>query len=84
VQVFELLGRDGEVAAAERAYAERFAECVDAFRQRDWAAAKRGLEALRKERPIDAAADVYLELTARLMSAPPGDGWDGVIELTEK
>ncbi len=84
VQVFELLGRSGEVDEQELAYARRFGEAVELFTRRDWPAARTVFAECRKLRPDDPAIGRYLTAIEQLASRPPGPDWTGALELTEK
>lgn len=84
VQVYELLGRAGEVEADAVAYAEQFGEAVAAFQRRDWSAAAAILAKCRAIRTNDVAIDLFEANIERLQTSPPGDDWVPAIELTSK
>jgi len=84
VPIFELLGRRGDVEPAALQYARLFGEAVARFQRRDWPAASTAFEACRQQRPNDPAVSHYLAAAARFLDQPPGDEWDGAIELAEK
>ncbi len=84
VDVYELLGRQGEVPDDMLRHADAFGAGVTAFRNRDWAAARTCLDACREQCAEDAAVLAYLRLIEHYEAEPPADDWDGRIELTEK
>lgn len=84
VPIYELLGREGDVPAESREYAERFGTAVACFTQRDWSRARTRFEQCLSERDDDLAARQYLAAIERFMAAAPGDDWTGALELTEK
>ena len=84
VQVYELLGRTGEVDPTTLEYAEAFGAAVEPFQQRDWRAAIAAFESCRARRPDDLAAQHYVDAANAFLSNPPGDVWNGAIELKEK
>jgi adenylate cyclase len=84
VHVYELLGRRGRVDSAVRAFAEAFNDGVDAFARRDWDTSSQRFEACLDARPADAGARRYLEMIRQYRANPPGDEWQGGLELTEK
>ncbi len=84
VQVYELIGREGEVDGGVVEYAGLFGEAVTKFQARDWEAALRVLGECRKLRPDDLAVDL-LEKNVRIhQETPPPADWNRAIELTTK
>lgn len=84
VPVFELLGRAGQVQPEALAYAARFAAAVAVFQRREFAASLEAFGECFQERPEDRAAQRYIDASASLLMEPPGERWNGAIELTEK
>ncbi len=84
VPIHELLGRAGDVDEATLAYAERFADAVNAFQRRSWQQALAAFAACAAERPEDLAACRYLTATRTFLSTPPPEDWSGALELVEK
>jgi len=84
VQVYELLGRAGDVDADLLGYAELFDQGIGAFQRRDWPAAVGRFEECLTRRPDDVAAQLYIQTTRTYRDTPPADDWNGAIELTEK
>jgi len=84
VEIFEILGRTGEVAAAELAFADRYEQALAAYRARDVGAALPILEGLIAERAGDASVQHLLASCQRLRQQPPGDDWDFTTRFTSK
>lgn len=84
VPIFELLGRDGQVANELLDYAERFGEATAAFQARDWRRAAALFEECAGLRADDLAAANYLEATRFYAEHAPAEDWNGAIELKEK
>ena len=84
VDVYELLGRTGEVEDAQLNYAKTFAEAITAFQQRNWPQAKSNFEQCQSEAPEDAAIALYLAQLNVFTQSPPPDNWNQAIELTSK
>jgi adenylate cyclase len=84
VQVYELLGRSGQVDPTTLEYAEDFGAAVECFQQRDWRAAIAAFESCRARRADDSAAQHYVDAANAFLSNPPDDDWNGAIELKEK
>ncbi len=84
VDVFELLGRVGEVNGELERFAECFAAGVEAFAARAWTEAAGRFAACLALRPGDAVTRRYLELVGEYQHSPPPDDWRPSIELTEK
>jgi adenylate cyclase len=84
VTVYELLGRSGEVAPERLAYAERFAEAVEAFQQQHWQVARARFEACINGQSQDAAIALYLSAIERFTATPPPPDWNRAIELRTK
>jgi len=83
-QAFEVLGRQGEVAAAVLTMAERFAEGLAAYRRRAWRDAEAAFRAALEVVPDDGPSKVFLSRVLRLATDPPSADWIGVWELREK
>lgn len=83
-QVFEVLGRAGEVTPAVQDLRLRFAEGLAAYRRRDWDAATAAFEACLALVPGDGPSEVFLKRVAGLRASPPAADWNGVWTLLEK
>ena len=84
VQVYELLGREGELADEPRRYADAFGRAVIAFQRHDFVEAERAFLACLELRADDYGAKRYLGILRRHETAPPSEAWNGSIALTEK
>ena len=84
VPVYELLGRQGEVAEEDLRYAAAFGHAVELFQQREWTRALNAFQECQQSRPDDLATENYIEAAASLLGRPPGPDWIGAIELREK
>lgn len=86
VRIFEPLGLNfTEEPTPERAAQDsqvtRFTAALDAFRSRRFAAAAEAFAALAE---TDTVAAHYADRARALAESPPGEGWDGINNLTEK
>lgn len=84
VRVYELLGYAGELAGELGEFRDRFAAAVAAFGRRDWDDALSEIEACARLRPQDPGVAFYRAAIQRYRHSPPGDDWNGGVELTEK
>lgn len=84
VQLFELLGEEGEERGALGEAIDRFHEALSRFEEKDWAGAKRGFEEALRVRPEDGPAATYLKRCDEYLRTPPPAGWDGVFNLSMK
>ncbi|MGC9454274.1 MAG: CHASE2 domain-containing protein [Phycisphaerae bacterium] len=82
VEVWHVLGADA--TEQTRKGIEDFAEGVRLFQQRDFKAAEVAFRAAAQKVGDDKACKLYLDLCSRYQSEPPGDDWDGAVELTAK
>lgn len=57
---------------------------LDAYRAGTFEAALRRFEEALALHPKDGVSRLYVERCRHLIANPPGDGWDGVFEMTEK
>lgn len=80
IEVYEPLGREGEVDEARLAAARTYEDAFARYCRREWDAAIEALEPLGDE----TSAARLRERCARLAAAPPDDDWDAVTRLTEK
>lgn len=61
-----------------------FAKGLDAYRQRNWRAARGHFEQSLALDPSDRPSAIFLARTERYCANPPADDWDGVWTLDEK
>ncbi len=83
-RIFELLGRDGDVAPQGLRLRDAFSKALAAYRGRDWDQARAGFEGCLAIVPGDAPSRLFLDRIAEFHAAPPGADWNGVWSLTEK
>jgi class 3 adenylate cyclase len=83
-QVFELLGRRGEVAQSTLDLAERFALGLVAYRRRAWTDAVAEFRGCLEFVPEDGPARVFLDRIPLLSAQSLPENWDGVWILSEK
>jgi class 3 adenylate cyclase len=82
--IFEIMGRKGELTAAQLELRSRFSEGLAAYREQRWEESRRAFEAALLAIPGDGPSMTFLSRIDRLMAAPPGDGWDGSWHLERK
>lgn len=84
LDVYELLGAERDADAGARARAAMFAQPLELFCERRFAAARDAFEGLLAEYPEDGPSRFYVEQCERMAADPPGDGWSGTIRMTSK
>jgi adenylate cyclase len=84
IELYELLGRSGEVSAERLEFAKRYEAALDHFRARDFAAATDGLETLARAHPDDRSVARLLELIHELDVSGLPDDWDGTTTFLVK
>jgi adenylate cyclase len=82
--VYEIMGRKGEMTAAQVELRARFAEGLAAYRARRWDEARRAFEAALAAIPGDGPSMTFIRRIDILAATPPGDGWDGAWHLERK
>jgi adenylate cyclase len=82
--VFEIMGRKGELTAAQIELRARFAEGLAAYRAQRWEDSRRAFETALAAVPDDAPSMIFIRRIEKLTAAPPGDGWDGSWHLERK
>ncbi len=84
VQVYELVGRRGEVDDAGVRYAELFGRAVASFQARQWDETARLLNECAATHPDDQAVRLLADNVRAFRDAPPPDDWNQAIQLTSK
>lgn len=86
VQVYELLGRKGDVDDETLDYANAFNQAVAAFQKRDWEGSKHHFQYCKERRVNDPAIELYHHEIEQLQLNPPpeGDAWNMAITMTTK
>ena len=82
--VFEIMGRKGELTAAQLELRARFSEGLAAYRARRWEDSRRAFEAGLLAVPGDGPSMTFIKRIERLAAAPPDEGWDGAWHLERK
>jgi adenylate cyclase len=82
--VYEIMGRKGELTAAQLELRDRFAEGLAAYRAQRWEDARRAFEAALAVAPDDGPSLTFIKRIDRLIAAPPGKGWNGAWHLEKK
>jgi class 3 adenylate cyclase len=75
--VFEIMGRWGELTAAQSSLRTHYAEGLAAYRARDWDAARRAFTAALEAIPGDGPSTALLQRIDGFAKNPPADDWDG-------
>jgi class 3 adenylate cyclase len=83
-QIFELLGRRGEVAQPTLDLTERFALGLVAYRRQAWTDAVAAFRSCLELLPKDGPSRVFLDRIPLLSAQPLPENWDGVWILSEK
>jgi len=84
IVVHELLCRIEERDEKQTRACAIFAEALQAFRRQSWDEAKTRFHQHMKKSGEYGLSNYYLKLCDQYEKIPPGEGWDGVIELEEK
>jgi adenylate cyclase len=84
VRLLEPLGADQSGTEAELQLSQGFAKGVALFNQRKWDDAFSLFSKLLQTYPQDGPARYYIQLCDSYRQQPPGEEWDGVIELGVK
>jgi hypothetical protein len=83
-RIFELLGRNGEVACERLALRDAYVEALDAYRRKSWERARAGFEQCLDIVPCDRPSKLFLERIAEFRLTAPCADWNGVWALAEK
>ena len=84
IVVHELLCRTEECDEKQTRACAIFAEALQAFRKLSWDEAKAKFHEQMKNSGEYGLSKYYLKLCEQYEKNPPGQGWDGVIDLEEK
>ena len=83
-RIYEPVGREGEVTAAELERLARWHEALERFRAREFDAARAIFEALAPERGYERLAAIFLGYARILAAQPPDAEWDAAFTLYDK
>lgn len=84
VHIFQPLAREGDLSAEQLALLARHHAAINAFRNRDWAFAKREFELLKSMPDYSRTSELHLGYIQQLESQPPEADWDGAFTLYDK
>jgi adenylate cyclase len=84
VELFELLGRRGEVEQRRLDFAARYEEALGLYRDQQFAAAVSTLERLEAALPGDVSVARLARLARTFQAQPPEGDWDGTTDFLEK
>jgi len=82
--VYEIMGRKGELTAAQIESRNRYAEGLAAYRARHWEAAASAFAAARAAGLDDGPALAMMERMHGFKAHAPAEGWDGAWHLERK
>jgi len=82
--VFEIMGRKGELTAAQLELRAHFSEGLAAYRAHRWKEARHAFETALLVMPDDGPSTTFIKRIDRLIAAPPSEGWDGSWHLERK
>jgi adenylate cyclase len=82
--VYEVLGRRGEVNAAQTDRLQAWDRAIALYLGRRWFEAVEAFAGLAAAAPADGPSRVYLERARVLDSRPPAGDWDGVFDAETK
>lgn len=84
IDLYELLGRSGEVDADRLRFAARYEEALDEYVRREFANSERLLSALLADYPDDLSVGRLLDLARAFQVEPPAADWDGTTVYRQK
>lgn len=84
IRAWNVVGPMAQATPQMRGAAADFAQAVELFAERRFAQAAELFEAIPAHLPGDKASGFFLALCRQYEAAPPPEGWDGAVRLTEK
>ena len=85
MDIYELLGPQETVDASMQRLVDLFAQSLQRYLARDFAAATTGFEQCLAAAPGDGPSRYYRDLCfAYQQAAPPAETWDGTLRMKEK
>jgi adenylate cyclase len=84
IELYQLLGRAGEVGRPLLEFSARYEEALRLYRERRFRDAASALEPLAADFPDDLSVARLLELARDFRNRPPEEGWDGTTVFNEK
>jgi adenylate cyclase len=83
-RIWEPMGREGEVPAADLAMLERWHGALEDFRARRFTRARAAFESLADEHGYLRLVAIYMGYLRELAANPPGEDWDAAFTLYDK
>ena len=84
VSIVELLGFEAEQSGESRALRESFADALERYHQREWAAAGERFATVLAAAPGDGPARFFSGRCAELLATPPGGDWSPTLHIDVK
>jgi len=84
IDLYELLGRAGEVDAERLRFAAQYEEALAEYGRREFVSSERLLTALAAEKPDDLSVLRLLDLSREFQVDPPDADWDGTTVYHQK
>ncbi len=84
IQVFELLGRKGELPDYMMEMLSKYYEGLELFSARDWKGARIAFRAGLKIVQDDGPSNTYVDRCTEFLNSPPPKNWDGVYKMKGK
>ena len=84
ISVHELIGHRDECGDKRRQTCAAFAEAREAFKRQSWAEAGQKFHQIIDRFGEDGPSQFYIKLCEHYQNSPPGQSWDGVIQIEKK
>jgi class 3 adenylate cyclase len=84
VRIHEILELKSDASDALFEQVYLFHKAMDLYEARNWKDALDAFNQVLKLYPNDGPSPAYLERCRQYLESPPGDDWDGIVNLTEK
>ena len=82
--VFEIMGKNGALTAAQTTLRDRYSEGLSAYRAQRWDDARNSLRAALEIAPNDGPSLALLKRIDDFQTSPPASNWDGVWHMDRK
>jgi adenylate cyclase len=84
IEIYELRCLAEEADEGSRGACALFADAMEAFRRRSWEEARTKFQRSSDNLKEDGPSLFYIELCEQYMKSPPGEPWDGVVNMDKK
>jgi len=84
VNIYELIGRKGNISPLEKRTRDIFSEGIPLYRNKSFPLAEKVFNEVLIVNPSDLAAAHYIDRCKKLQVSPPPDDWDGVYKFLQK